>query len=123
MDGTVRSIVMAIFSHIPHILMVAFGFVLYVSKGDERPRAARLLLIALCLQVVSIFAVPIGYQVLFQVWQKPEPGLMPFVGMVFSLPSVLGYGLLIYAAMLRDDIPSRRYRRDEMDDDLEYEDR
>lgn len=116
MNGIFHSVVLGLLSQIPAMIGVAFGFVLYFSKGYERPRAARLLLVALCLELFQILAVPIGYQVLFDLWERPVAGLMPLVGFVFSIPSVLAYCLLMYAAMLPDD----RFSRDE---DREYDDR
>ncbi|MCA9032180.1 MAG: hypothetical protein KDA66_15295 [Planctomycetaceae bacterium] len=122
--GLLKSFVSSLIYNIPMWFLLLFALVFYLSRRDERPRAARLVLVSIIISGLHMLLMPIVFQIVsyLLINNGMDPGEFSFriISAVMSLPSVLAHGLLFYAALMPDDADggSRSYRRryDEDDD-------
>ncbi|MCA8993666.1 MAG: hypothetical protein KDA88_16880 [Planctomycetaceae bacterium] len=119
-----HAFVNALIHNIPMWFLLLFGLIFFVSKRDERPRAAGFVLLAIIVEGAHMLLSPLLYRVIYgAMMRNMEPGQFMFqiVGAFISLPSVLAYGLLIYAALMPDAAAGGSYRSrrryDDEDDD------
>ncbi len=115
-NGILESMAWVLLRGLPTWLAIAFGFVLYISKRHERPKAANFVLIALVLEMCNVLFGPLVIPLLFNMLPNPNQFTMALVSLVVYLPGVLGFALLLYAAMLPDQASQRRYRRYDEDE-------